>query len=70
MPQKIISSNQKAHIHCIQEISQKILQPIIYKKAGLNDYVYIFSVDYSVIYISDFISIHKYLMKNHINVLD
>ena len=70
MPQKIISSNQKAHIHCIQEISQKILQPIIYKKAGLNDYVYIFSVDYNVIYISDFINIHKYLMKTHINVLD
>ena len=35
------------------------------KKAGLNGYVYEFSVDYDIIDTSNIINIHKYLMKKH-----
>ena len=35
------------------------------KKTELNRYVYDFSVDYSIINISNIINIHKYLMKKH-----
>ena len=37
------------------------------KKAGLNGYVYDFSVDYDAISVDDILDIHKYLMeKNNI----
>ena len=37
------------------------------KKAGLNGYVYDFSVDYDAIAVDDLLDIHKYLMeKNNI----
>ena len=35
------------------------------KEAGLNGYVYDFSVDYDAIAVSDILYIHKYLMKNN-----
>ena len=35
------------------------------KKAGLNEYVYEFSVDYNIIDTSNIVEIHKYLMKKH-----
>ena len=35
------------------------------KKAGLNRYVYDFSVDYNAIAVDDILDIHKYLMKKH-----
>ena len=35
------------------------------KKAGLNVYVYDFSVDYEAISVDDMLDIHKYLMKNN-----
>ena len=35
------------------------------KKAGLNGYVYEFSVDYNIIDTSNIINIHKYLMKKN-----
>ena len=69
MPQKIINSKEKTNIHCIQRIFQNILQPIIYKKTGLNGYLYNFSVDYNIIDVSDFIKIHKYFMKKYNDVL-
>ena len=33
------------------------------KKAGLNGYVYDFSVDYDAIAVDDIKDVHKYLMK-------
>ena len=35
------------------------------KKAGLNGYVYDFSVDYNTIAIDDILDIYKYLMKEN-----
>ena len=35
------------------------------KKAGLNVYVYDFSVDYEAISVDDMLDIHTYLMKNN-----
>ena len=35
------------------------------KITGLNDYVYIFSVDYDVIDIKDIINNHKYIIKKY-----
>ena len=35
------------------------------EKAGLNRYVYDFSVDYDVIAVDDILDIHKYLMKKN-----
>ena len=35
------------------------------KKAGLNDYVYKFSVDYDVIAVDNVLDIHKHLMKKN-----
>ena len=35
------------------------------KKAGLNEYVYDFSVDYDAIAVDDIPDIHKYLMKKN-----
>ena len=33
------------------------------KKAGFNDFVYDFSVDYDAVAVDDILDIHKYLMK-------
>ena len=35
------------------------------ENAGLNGFVYDFSVDYRAVYTSNIIDIHKYLMKKH-----
>ena len=35
------------------------------KKAGLNGYVYDFSVNYDAIAVDDILDIHKYLMKKN-----
>ena len=35
------------------------------KKAGLNEYVYDFSVDYDAIAVDDILDIHKYLMEKN-----
>ena len=35
------------------------------KKAGLNKYVYDFSVDYDAIPVDEILKIHKYLMEKH-----
>ena len=35
------------------------------KKAGLNGYVYDFSVDYNAISVADIFDIHKYLLKKN-----
>ena len=35
------------------------------KITGLNDYVYIFSLDYDIIDINDIINIYKYIMKKY-----
>ena len=38
------------------------------KKAGLNGYIYEFSVDYDSVAVDDILDIHKYLMKKN-NIL-
>ena len=38
---------------------------IIWKKTGLNGYVYDFSIDYDAIAVDDTLDIHKYLMKKN-----
>ena len=35
------------------------------KKAGLNQYVYDFSINYNAIAVADILDIHKYLIKKH-----
>ena len=35
------------------------------KKAGLNRYVYNFSVDYNIIDTRNIVNVHKHLMKTH-----
>ena len=35
------------------------------KKAGLNDYVYDFSIDYGTIAVDDILDIHNYLIKKN-----
>ena len=42
---------------------QKILQLIIFKKAGLKGAVECFSVDFNPIHTNDILDIHRYLMK-------
>ena len=38
---------------------------IIWKKTGLNGYVYNFSVDYDAIAVDETLDIHKHLMKKN-----
>lgn len=35
------------------------------KKAGLDGYMYDFSVNFNTVYVSDIVDIHKYLMEKH-----
>ena len=35
------------------------------KKAGLDGYMYDFSVKFNTVYVSDIVDIHKYLMEKH-----
>ena len=35
------------------------------KKAGVNGYIYDFSVAYDTVAVNDILDIHKYLMKKH-----
>ena len=62
---KAKDSEIKKNIPCVWEIFQEIFQLINLKKkkAGLNKFVYNFSVDYKAFVISDITNIHKYLMK-------
>ena len=49
-----------------EETFQKTCQwMIIWKKTGLNGYVYDFSIDYDAIAVDDTLDIHKYLMKKN-----
>ena len=67
--QKYISSKKKIlkkkKISCVQEIFQRISQPLTRKKAELSGYIYEFSVDYNIIGTSNIINIHKYFMKKN-----
>ena len=69
MAPKLLNLNQKIlkffHIHYAQETFQENGQYIIWKKTGLNGYVYDFSVDYDAIAVDDILDIHKYLMKKN-----
>ena len=49
---------------CLGNISKDFSVDNI-KKAGLNGYVYDFSVDYDVISVDNILDIHKYLMKKN-----
>ena len=49
---------------CLGNISKDWSVNIL-KKAGLNGYVYDFSVDYDAIVVDDILDIHKYLMKKN-----
>ena len=62
LKQKILTLEQLYHVY---ETFKKTDQQIIYKKAGLNGYVYDFSVDYDAIAVDDILDIHKYLMKKN-----
>ena len=66
---KFINSKQKIlrlqQLCYVQEIFQKTGQQIIWKKTGLNGYVYDFSVDYDAIAVDDILDIHNYLMKKN-----
>ena len=62
LKQKILTLEQLYHVY---ETFKKTDQQIIYKKAGLNGYVYDFSVDYDAIAVDDMLDIHKYLMKKN-----
>ena len=55
----------KKNISCVLEIFQRISHLILWKKAGLNRYVFEFYVDYNIIDASNIANIHKYLMKKH-----
>ena len=46
---------------CLGYISKDFSVDIV-KKAGLNRYVYDFSVDYDAIAVEDILDFHKYLM--------
>ena len=35
------------------------------KKAGLDGYMYYFSINLNTVYVSDIVDIHKYLMEKH-----
>ena len=47
---------------CLENIS-KDFTAINMKKTEISGYVYEFSVDYNIIDTSNFINVHKYLMK-------
>ena len=49
---------------CLGNISKDWSVNIL-KKAGLNGYVYDFSVDYDAIVVDDILDIHKYLMRKN-----
>ena len=57
-------SEIKTYLLCLGKISKEFTV-INLKNAGLNGYVYDFSVDYNIIGTSIIINIHKYLMKKH-----
>ena len=55
-----------SNLLCLGNISEDVSIDNM-KKAGLNGYVYDFSVDYDAISVNDILDIHKYLMeKNNI----
>ena len=58
-------SEIKKHPLCLEIISKDFSVDNI-KKTRLNGYVHDFSFDYNAIDTSNFINIHKYLMKNMI----
>ena len=61
--------NSKQNILKLQQLHsktfQKTGQKIIWRKTGLNEYVYDFSVEYGAIAVDDILHIHKYLMKRN-----
>ena len=57
-------SEIKTYLLCLGKILKEFTV-INLKNAGLNGYVYDFSVDYNIIGTSIIINIHKYLMKKH-----
>ena len=61
---KAKNSKIKSYLLCLWNISKDSTVTNM-KITGLNDYVYIFSVDYDVIDIKDIINIHKYIIKKH-----
>ena len=69
MLQKHINSKQKVlkqkkYPSCLGNISKDFTANNI-KEAGLNRYVYEFSVDHNIIDTANIIDIHKCLMKKH-----
>ena len=60
----IKASKIKPYSLCLGNISKDFTANNM-KKTGLNGYVYDFYVDYNVIYNSNVIGIHKYLLKKH-----
>ena len=61
---KAKDSQIKKYPLCLRNISGDLSANNM-KKAGLNGYVYDFSVDYRAFDTSNIIDIHKYLMKKH-----
>ena len=61
---KAKNSEIKKYLLCLGNISGNFSANNM-KKAGLNGCVYDSSVDYKTLDTSDFINIHKYLMKKH-----
>ena len=57
-----------AHSLCFGKISKDWSVDNV-KKAGLNGYVYDFSVDYDAIALDNILDIHKYLMKKYIYMI-
>ena len=59
---KAKDSEIKPYSLCLGNISKDFTIDNV-KKTGLKGYVHVFSCDYNVIEINDFLDIHKYLMK-------
>ena len=59
---KAKDSEIKPYSLCLGNISKDFTIDNV-NKTGLKGYVHVFSCDYNVIEINDFLDIHKYLMK-------
>ena len=59
---KAKDSEIKPYSLCLGNISKDFTIDNV-KKTSLKGYVHVFSCDYNVIEINDFLDIHKYLMK-------
>ena len=62
---KTKNSEVKKYSLCLGNFSKNFTAINMKKKTGLNEYAYDFRYDYNINDTSNFIDIHKYLMKKH-----